>query len=70
MSDGFMLNTTFDVNNLYANVQIQLIIVALQFYLLSKNKSKIITLCLSMKNVIKTENDTVLGFCVEQLYVF
>lgn len=70
MSDGFMLNTTFDVNNLYANVQIQLILVALQFYLLSKNKSKIITLCLSMKNVIKTENDTVLGFCVEQLYVF
>lgn len=35
-----------------------------------ENKSKIITLCLAMKNVIKTENDTVLGFCVEQLYVF
>lgn len=30
-----LLNTTFDVNNLYANVQIQLILVALQFYLLS-----------------------------------
>lgn len=65
-----MLNTTCVLYNLYANAQIQLILVALQFYLLSKNKSKIITLCLSMKNVIKTENDTVLGFCVEQLYVF
>lgn len=65
-----MLNTTCVLYNLYANVQIHLILVALQFISYRENKSKIITLCLAMKNVIKTENDTVLGFCVEQLYVF